>query len=122
MLTNVLHQLLHHGLVTSAMGSKGGYRLARAASEITLAELIGAIEGQFRLAACCDDEPELNDPVCDLAESCQIKGPVKRVHDALRGFLGDVTLAQIAFDHVAVGGVKEVDDPESKAGTTVALE
>lgn len=99
-LTNVLHQLLRHGLVSSAMGSKGGYRIARPASEISLAEMIDAIEGPFKLALCCGPAAECEDDVCDLEDNCQIKEPVRRVHVSLRRFLSQVTLAQIAFGSV----------------------
>ena len=50
-LTNVLHQLLRHGLVTSTMGSKGGYRLAKTPEEVTFGDMIDAIEGPFKLTA-----------------------------------------------------------------------
>lgn len=56
MLTNILHQLSHEGLITSSMGSKGGYRLARGPEAISLADILDAIEGQFRLTMCCSEE------------------------------------------------------------------
>ena len=101
-LTNILHQLLHGGLVSSTMGSKGGYRLARPAPQITLAEMIDAIEGRFKLAACCGGEPAPEEYSCGLQDGCQIKEPVRRVHGSLRQFLDQVTLAQIAENTVPV--------------------
>lgn len=101
-LTNVLHQLLRHGLVTSAMGAKGGYALARPAEQINLAEMIDAIEGTFKLTICCQ-ESEQTTEACELGMECQIKEPVRRVHDSLRWFLSHVTLEQIAFNNVPVG-------------------
>lgn len=53
-LTNVLHRLQRHGLVTSRKGARGGYALARPPGRITLADVIDAIEGEFRLTPCCD--------------------------------------------------------------------
>jgi len=102
MLTNLLHQLLRHGLVSSTMGSKGGYQLARRPDEISVAELIQAIEGPFRLTVCCSDEDQGEEQNCNLATNCRIKGSVWKVHESLRHFLGRVTLAQIAFDTVPV--------------------
>jgi len=102
MLTNLLHQLLRHGLVTSTMGSKGGYMLARRPEDISVAELINAIEGPFRLTACCSDDTEDEEQNCGLALKCRIKGSVWKVHESLRLFLGRVTLAHIAFDTVPV--------------------
>ena len=44
-LENILLELRHHGLVASQRGVVGGYWLARPADEITLAEVIRAVEG-----------------------------------------------------------------------------
>ena len=101
-LTNILHQLLHHGLVTSAMGAKGGYALARPPDRISLAEMIDAIEGSFKLTLCCSDESDSEAEPCDLEMNCQIKESVRRVHRSLRHFLNQVTLAQIAFNEVPI--------------------
>lgn len=117
-LTNILHQLLHHGLVSSAMGSKGGYRIAKPASEISLAEMIDAIEGPFKLAVCCGPSAECEDDSCDLEDNCQIKEPVRRVHVSLRQFLSQVTLAQIAFGSVPIAltvAERAIDDDMTPA-------
>jgi Rrf2 family protein len=44
-LENILMQLRHAGLVESRRGAEGGYRLARPAGEVTLADVIRAIDG-----------------------------------------------------------------------------
>ncbi len=116
-LTNILHRLLHHGLVDSAMGSKGGYRVAKPAERISLADLIDAIEGPFRLALCCETDHDCaDDESCDLEPNCQIKDSVRWVHDNLQQFLARVTLAQIAFNNLPValtvtGGRGRYGDP-----------
>lgn len=116
-LTNILHRLLHSGLLISTMGSKGGYQLSRPPREITLAEIIDSIEGAFMLTLCCGDEAEcIGDQTCDLEPNCQIKEPVKRVNDALRQFLDKVTLAHLAFDNqpielrLSVGANADMDN------------
>lgn len=101
-LTNILHQLLHSGLVNSTKGSKGGYRLAREPNQITLSEMIDAIEGPFKLAMCCGTDGEEVSQICDLEDSCHIKEPVQRVHTSLRQFLNQITLTHIAFTDVPV--------------------
>ena len=101
-LTNILHQLLHSGLVNSVQGSKGGYRLARDPNHITLAEMIDAIEGPFRLALCCSTIGEDTPHLCELEESCNIKEPVQRVHMSLRQFLNQITLTHITFADLPV--------------------
>lgn len=113
MLTNVLHHLLHHDLVMSTKGAKGGYRLARMADQISLADMIDAIEGPPRLTACCGAEASSEMPAeerdCELELSCRIKAPVRRIHQGLRDYLSSVTLEYLAFDHqpVQIGLPKE---------------
>ena len=101
-MTAVLHQLRQTGLVGSTMGGKGGYTLARAPAEISLAAIIEAIEGPIRLALCCgDDEPGIADgsvSSCDLEADCRIKEPVQRVHQGLRLFLEQVRLVHLVSD------------------------
>ncbi len=101
-LTNILKQLTQHGLVTAVRGPHGGYQLARRADEITLIDLIEAIEGPSRLTLCCQDSSETDAKSCDIESSCRIKSPVRKVHEGLRNVLGHVTLAQIACDDVPV--------------------
>ena len=96
-LTNILHQLLNHGLVTSAMGAKGGYALSRPPEAISLADMIDAMEGTFKLTVCCGGESDDEMDACDLQEGCRVVEPIRRVHARLKEFLGEVTLAEIAF-------------------------
>lgn len=99
MLHNILKQLLREGLVTSAMGTTGGYSLSRDPEQISLAEMIDAMEGRFRLTLCCSTDCE-TDTRCDLEPDCRIKGSVRKVHARMRHFMSGFTLAQIAFDDV----------------------
>ena len=58
-LENILMQLRHAGLVESRRGAEGGYRLARPAAEVTLADVIRAIDGP--LAGVSGSRPETLD-------------------------------------------------------------
>src|SRR5215831_11660071 len=48
----VLKALAHAGLVTAARGAGGGYRLARSATTISVAEVVAAIDGDIGLTQC----------------------------------------------------------------------
>lgn len=98
-LQNILLQLRRRGIVRSQRGAEGGYRLARPADEITLADAFRAVEGP--LAGVRGERPENLDyagPAASLAE----------VWVALRVSLREVmertTVADVAFgplpDHV----------------------
>jgi len=107
LLMNILTELARHGIVESTRGTKGGYRLARSPEEISLTQLIEALEGPVRLTVCCHGDevaPEARmDPAeCDLEESCPIKAPVRKVQLILQRFLDEVTLAHILCDEELV--------------------
>jgi Rrf2 family protein len=89
-LENILMQLRHAGLVDSRRGAEGGYRLARPASEVTLADVIRAIDGP--LAGVSGARPEtlgfegVATPMRDVWIA---------VRASLRGVLERVTLADV---------------------------
>jgi len=107
-LANILHQLLNRGLVCSTRGPQGGYLLARDPDRISLAQVIDAIEGGFRLAVCCHDlsgceqVERIEEYKCNLEEDCRIKEPLQWVHQSLRQFLSQLTLGQVAFHQVPI--------------------
>ena len=103
-LRNILKVLATRGLLTSSRGPSGGYRLARLPREISLADIVGAIEGPVQLVTCCPPGDDGAGHVCQLEESCLIKINVGRVHDRLIGFLNEVTLDQIAPDAAVATG------------------
>lgn len=88
----VLNVLTREGLVTSHRGAAGGYTLSRPAEEISVAEIIQALEGPIALAACVDH----SSGCCDVEEVCPMRGTWDRVNDAIRGALRGVSLADMA--------------------------
>jgi Rrf2 family protein len=94
-LRNILKLLASRGLLHSARGPSGGYRLARPPREITLAQVMEIIEGPLQLVRCCSSNHG-DEPGCQLVDSCLIKGNVRRVHESLLDFLDRVTLAELA--------------------------
>jgi Rrf2 family protein len=90
-LDNILQGLRHAGLVESRRGPEGGHLLARPADEITLADVIRAIDGP--LAGVQGQPPEtLHFP----GRSAALRETWIAVRAALRGVLEHVTLADVA--------------------------
>ena len=48
----ILHKLVHSGIVSSSKGANGGYRLSRPAEQLTMKDVIEAIEGPIVIARC----------------------------------------------------------------------
>jgi Rrf2 family protein len=90
-LENILLQLRHAGLVESRRGSDGGYRLGRPAAEITLADVIRAIDGP--LAGVSGDRPE---KLAFTGNAEPLREVWVAVRAALRSVLERVTVADVA--------------------------
>lgn len=89
--TKLLKLLARHGILSSQRGAKGGYTLRGSPSEVSVAELIVAIDGPIALADC------LEGPAghCGLESFCSIRSPWKKVSDAIRVALEEVSLAEM---------------------------
>lgn len=105
LLMNVLKKLGAAGYVESVRGARGGYRLARPPDEITLADIVTALEGPLRLAECLTDWTD-EDSECtrQIMARCPVADPVHRVHRKLSDFLKKVTLAEIVDPALCVAG------------------
>ena len=94
-LENILLQLRHAGIVESRRGADGGYRLARPAAEITLADVIRAIDGP--LAGVSGARPETLD---FQGRSEPLRDVWVAVRASLRSVLENVTLADVAANEL----------------------
>jgi Rrf2 family protein len=92
-LENILGEMRHAGLVQSQRGAEGGYWLSRPAEEITLAEIIRAVEGP--LATTRGERPE------DL-EYRGASEPLQTVWIALRASIREV-LEQVTLADIVSG-------------------
>ena len=89
--SKILKQLVREGLVVSQRGVKGGYALARRPEEITVVEVIDALEGRVGLTEC-GSGPGL----CDVESQCSIRTNWQRINGAVREALAGVSLAEMA--------------------------
>ncbi len=87
----VLKALATASLVTSQRGARGGYRLSRPLDEVTVADVIAAIDGPIALTACVEG----GGGGCDVGNICAVKGRWDLVNDAIRAALTDISLADM---------------------------
>lgn len=92
-ISNVMKHLAHVGVVSSVRGVRGGYRLERDPAEITLGEVVEAIEGPVRLTLCA---PAAGGPTCAIEDSCPVRKPIRRFHERIGGLLAAMTLADLS--------------------------
>jgi FeS assembly SUF system regulator len=88
----VMQRLAAAGLLVGQRGAGGGYALARAVPDITLADIIEAVEGPFELTQCASNEGPSD---CALDAHCRVKPHMSAVGQAVRGALESVSLEQL---------------------------
>ena len=80
------------GLIESARGTGGGFRLSRPAAAISLADIVEAIEGPIAMTACVDNGSH----DCCIEETCRVKPHWNVVNGAVKGALAGVSLASLS--------------------------
>ena len=87
----LMGQLAASGLLTSVRGAGGGFTLARAATQISLADIVEAVEGPIAMTVCSEGRTD-----CALDAHCRVKPHMGVVGNAVRGALGAVSLHQLS--------------------------
>lgn len=88
--SKLLKALAHGELVESVRGAHGGYRLARPASEIDMAEIIAALEGPIAMTECA-----VHDGKCGIESDCDVRGNWQLINRAILNALESVSLADM---------------------------
>jgi len=88
--SKVLKQLAREGVLESHRGIKGGYTLARPAHEISVAEMIRALEGPVAITECA-----VGQQLCDHETVCNVRGPWQLINAVVRDSLSGITLADL---------------------------
>jgi Rrf2 family protein len=91
LLAKILQKLARNGFLQSQHGTRGGYLLARDPSTITALEVIRLIDGPVLLTSC-----ETPRGACDHTEKCNVREPLRRVHDTLLALLAGLTISELS--------------------------
>lgn len=88
----ILRKLVQEGLVVSYKGARGGYCLARPASEITLRHVLEAVEGPYVFSRCQRDEG-----TCPRTATCRISPIYAKISKTVRESLDAYSFEAICF-------------------------
>jgi Rrf2 family protein len=88
----LMGRLASAGLLSSARGTGGGFRLAREVARISLADIIEAVEGPIAMTNCIEGSAY----DCALERSCRVKPHLNAANVAVRGALQGVSLEQLS--------------------------
>jgi FeS assembly SUF system regulator len=93
LMAKVLQRLARRGLVSSHQGTRGGYRLARAASVISVADIIQAIDGPLTVTACSTEEEN-----CEQYSKCSVRDPLWKIKERILVALQTCSVTELASE------------------------
>ena len=91
LLAKVLQTLTKSGALQSVAGTRGGYKLSRDPRQISVLEVIRAIDGPVVLTSCFTTHGG-----CGQSEKCTVREPLRHVHEAIMNLLQRTTIQQLA--------------------------
>lgn len=100
-LEQLLSKLRRKGLVKSIRGPKGGYVLAKKPKEISVGEIVRALDGDITPVHCVSNKPSSRS--CKMIDKCVTKSVWKKLKDAVDNSLDGVTLKDLCNDAKRMG-------------------
>ena len=97
-LEQLVARLKKEGLVVSTRGAQGGYTLSRSAEEITVGEILRALEGGLNLVDCLTEED-----ACGRSCACPSRIVYIKMRDGLNRIVDSITLQDMMDDYGRTG-------------------
>lgn len=92
MVSKILKLLAKEALLVSHRGVKGGYSLSRTPGEISMAEIVAALEGPIAITECVSVDSD-----CTHEALCPARGNWHRINEAVRAALEGISLAEMTL-------------------------
>ncbi len=96
-LEQLMASLRKAGVVVSIRGAGGGYLLTKIPTEITVGEVVTALEGPIALTECSEDKDSVN---CNHAGDCVLRPLWERISESLRDTLDSVTIQDLLDNQI----------------------
>lgn len=90
--SKILKVLSREGLLVSHRGANGGYSLARDARDISVADVIAAMEGPIAVTECAD----IDSSECSQESFCGVRENWLKINEAVRNALDSISLEEMA--------------------------
>jgi FeS assembly SUF system regulator len=111
--SKLLSALARGGLLDATRGAKGGYRLARPASRISIGDIVGAVDGPIALTQCIEHGPG----ACGVEVICPSRRGWQAINEGVRRAFAAVSLAELVADG---GPVWQMPDLAERNGPSLA--
>lgn len=90
LLAKILQRLARERLIVSQNGPRGGYVLARRPIEISVGQVVRALEGPINIVECLEEDSD-----CPQMARCNLRRPVQKIQVAISELLDTMTLAEL---------------------------
>lgn len=97
LLAKILQRMVKGGLITSLSGPKGGYSLSTSPSNITIAQIIEALEGDLNILSCSEE----TNSKCYQFDRCNIRTPMQKLEYRILELLNNTTLEELIDSFVS---------------------
>ena len=97
-LAKIFQNLTRAGIVRSNRGAGGGFALIKQPADITVLEVIEAIEGRIAFQRCLQEVPD-----CDHIGGCALCGLFEQAQDQVKDVFSRTTIADLLKTHTPVG-------------------
>jgi Rrf2 family protein len=104
-LEQILNALRHKGLVQSTRGARGGYQLSRRPANISIGEIIRAVEGEMDPILC--SVPEMRSENCRTSTGCVSRRLCYDLETTLMRILDGTTLEDMRLEAVRLQNARE---------------
>jgi len=88
--SKILKMLSEGGFVQSVRGSDGGYHLLKDAANISIADVIAAMEGELAMTECCE-----NSGLCHIDSVCAMRENWKKINKMVQSLLANYSVIDI---------------------------
>ncbi len=92
LVSKVLQRLARFNVVVSLQGAKGGYRLSKLPSDISLIEVISAVEPNYQITSCMKENSSSDD--CEHFNCCKIRNPLIKIQTEIDKIFKNMTVTE----------------------------
>ncbi len=110
-LEQLIAKLKKAGIVTGIRGAQGGYRLARPADDISVGDILRALEGDLNPVDCSEVN---SDSFCTHSDSCVTKYVWKRISDSINEAVDGIKLSELVNESKKVQMGSNATDTKAK--------
>ncbi|WP_416397322.1 SUF system Fe-S cluster assembly regulator [Allohahella sp. A8] len=107
----IMKLLVDGGIVVSERGMRGGYRLAAPPDQISLADVLSAVEGEVALTDCCSDSRQ-----CEVISNCNVQRNWSVINGTVNSLFSAISLKDMSGQLTREDVVARVQNDQTAPG------